>query len=561
MSNTKKCLVYETLGKVTDLQIVEGAKTDDSVRLHGVFGVCGVKNGNNRIYSKENYGKMVENLQNVIANEGCLGELEHPNTMNINLENVSHKIESIEMNENGTITGTIKLLNTPKGKIAQAIVEGGGPLFISSRGAGSIDESGNVSLTTLKTYDLVGTPGFAQAKMNLKENQTLECLNESLALIFEADEKEKEDDDKTEIDVNVNDESESESDDSKEEKEDNQEKENKEEDNKDNNNKVTMEDLKKSIDELKEKVTSLEAELHVAQESLANVKPVNYEAVEKWIKEEFAADVKNMIDEANNAKASQIAEGVEKWVMTEIAPKFESWVTKEYSAQVEKWITEHYSNQIETWVTEEFGGQVEKWISEEYSAELNKWITEEFAGQIDKWVNEEYSAKVNEWVTEEFAGSLDKWISEEFAVKYKEEILNEAYANVNAFMESNKANRLEQIDKMLEAVDSIGTTNELDKIISEQKQNAKYHGVYVVENMPAQYEPSWNGISEARQEEIIRSSKMYDFTKAGVLESFWANVDFTDVEKVEEKPLNENLDFSSNYKMGIIARMKQLGNK
>ena len=126
MSN-KHCLVYETLGSVTDMKIVESA-SDNCVRLSGVFGVCGVKNGNNRIYNKENYGKMVENLQNVIVNEGCLGELEHPNTMNINLENVSHKIESIEMNEDGTITGSIVLLNTPKGQIAKAIVEGGAEL-------------------------------------------------------------------------------------------------------------------------------------------------------------------------------------------------------------------------------------------------------------------------------------------------------------------------------------------------------------------------------------------------------------------------------------------------
>ena len=172
-------MVFETLGKVSDLQISEG-NNNNEVRLHGVFGVCGVKNQNNRIYDRENYKAMVESLQQVIATEGCPGELEHPNSMNINLENVSHKIESIEIDENGTVTGTILLLNTPKGQIAKAIVEGGLPLFISSRGAGTITNEGRVTLSNIKTYDLVGTPGFAQAKLSLKENQTLECLNESL---------------------------------------------------------------------------------------------------------------------------------------------------------------------------------------------------------------------------------------------------------------------------------------------------------------------------------------------------------------------------------------------
>jgi hypothetical protein len=145
----KKCLIYETLGSVSDLQVQKS--NSNEVRLSGVFGVCGVRNQNRRIYNKENYGRMVEELQHVIMTEGCPGELEHPNSMNINLENVSHKIEQIQMNEDGTITGTILLLNTPKGQIAKAIVEGGLPLYISSRGAGSIDESGNVTLSTIKT--------------------------------------------------------------------------------------------------------------------------------------------------------------------------------------------------------------------------------------------------------------------------------------------------------------------------------------------------------------------------------------------------------------------------
>ena len=175
----KKCMVFETLGSVKGMTVQEGA-SDGLMRISGVFGVCGVKNGNNRIYDKANYAKMVEALQKQILSEGCPGELEHPNSMNITLENVSHKIESIQMNQDGTITGTVVLLNTRKGKDAQAMIEGGLPLYISSRGAGSIDESGHVVLSTIKTYDLVGTPGFSQAKLTLKKNQSFESLNESL---------------------------------------------------------------------------------------------------------------------------------------------------------------------------------------------------------------------------------------------------------------------------------------------------------------------------------------------------------------------------------------------
>lgn len=497
----KNCMIYETLGKVSDLQVLESATGKNEVRLHGVFGVCGVRNNNRRIYNKENYGMMVEALQNVIATEGCPGELEHPNTMNINLENVSHKIESIEMNEDGTITGTILLLNTPKGQIAKAIVEGGLPLYISSRGAGSIDDYGNVTLSTIKTYDLVGTPGFSQAKLTLKENQTYECLNESaedgniMYAIVENDEfgndpnEKKEEKPADPLNLNNSDSKEDQKSDEADEKKDGENKG--EGDDTNNDDDINMKDLKEAIDKLTEKVTSLEAELHVAKESLEP----KYAAIEQWITEEFA-------------------------------PQFK----KETLAEM--------AQNVEGWICEEFAPEVQNWVTEEFAPEVQNWVTEEFAPVIEGWLGDEFTPNV---ITE----AVDSKISD------LETRINE---NVSSFLEAKKDERFVGIDKMLESLEGLETEKEvLEKLTEAQKADTTFAGYFAVENMPAQYRPMWESLSTDRKIEIARQSKMYDFTKQGILESFWAGVKFEN-----NKPVNESVDVIGNYHADIVAQMRKM---
>ena len=546
----KRCLVYETLGSVSNLQVSE-AKGDGLMRLQGVFGVCGIKNQNNRVYDKDNYAQMVESLQKKIKESGCPGELEHPNSMNINLENVSHKIEDIQMNEDGTITGSIVLLNTPKGQIAKAIVEGGLPLFISSRGAGTITNEGRVTLSTIQTYDLVGTPGFSQAKLTLKTNQTLECLNEGLEdtnetwVIVEGD-------DLLDDDGKKKDEPKEEP---KEEpkKEEPKEEPKKEDDNKNNDNKdIDMKELKEAIDKLTEKVTSLEAELHVAQESLnevKSIKPTNYDGIQKWITEEFAPDFRTKIDEAisekmNSNSNEEVMEAVKAWANDELTNQIKNWVVEEFAPEVQNWIVEEFAPEVQNWVVEEFAPEVQNWIVEEYSPELQNWVTEEFAPEIQGWI------------TEEFAPTMESWLMEEYTPEQSAIIEQKVNENVSAFMESQKAGRLDEIDGLLESIAAEGN-DDVNKIIKEQKEENKYKGIYVVENMPAEYLPSWQLLNESAQQAIIRSAKMYDFTKEGVLESFWANIDFG--KKAEEtKPVVESKNPIENYQNSIIANMKRL---
>ena len=486
----KKCLVYETLGNITAMKVKESLDNNE-IRLSGVFGVCGIKNGNNRIYSKENYGQMVESLQKTIATEGCLGELEHPNSMNINLNNVSHKIESVQMHEDGTITGTVVLLDTEKGRNAKAIVEAGVPLYISSRALGSIDESGNVTLTMLKTYDLVGTPGFSQASLHLDENQKFESLNESMcAVILEGEDDKNDDPDK-----------------------------NKDKD----KDKTNMKDLKEAVDKLSEKVESLEAELHVAKESInekdeqiqalteqvSEFKPTNYDAIESWIKEEFKPEF-----------SQEMANGVQKWVSEEFAPVVQNWVCEQFAPEVQKWVTEQYSPEVQKWIVEQYSPEVQKWIVENYSDELQNWITEQFGKELTNKINE----------------------------------------NVSEYLESKSNDKFENIDRMLEMLESGqgSKENEIQMLKEQQEKNlGKYATCYAIANMPNEYRPMFEGLSEQKKDEIALQSRAYDFTKTGVMESFWAGIDFNEkpVQNINE---NHNQNPVDSYMSSIAAQMMAL---
>ena len=499
----KKCLVYETLGNITEMKVKESIADGKEIRLSGIFGVCGIKNGNNRIYSKENYGQMVECLQKTIVTEGCLGEMEHPNSMNINLNNVSHKIESIEMHEDGTVTGSIVLLDTEKGRNAKAIVEAGVPLYISSRALGSIDESGHVTLTMLKTFDIVGTPGFSQASLHLSENQKFESLNESMCAVILENEDDKKDDKQ---------------DDKKDDK-------NNDNDNKEN--KVDMKDLKEAVDKLSEKVESLEAELHIAKESInerdeqiqslieqiVDINPTNYDAIESWIKEEFKPEF-----------SKEMADGVQKWVSEEFAPVVQNWICEQFAPEVQKWVVEQYSPEVQKWVVEQYSPEVQKWVVEQYSPQVQNWVTENFAKDFGK----ELSDKIN--------------------------------GNISEYLESQTTNKFENIDHMLEMLESAQGSKENEiKMLKEQQEKmlGKYATCYAIANMPNEYRPLFEGLSDNKKDEIALQSRAYDFTKAGVMESFWASVDFNEKTNAQVNE-NKNQNVQENFASSIAAQMMRM---
>jgi hypothetical protein len=130
--------------------LVETTKSGKkSLYIEGVFLQGNIKNRNGRMYPMETLRKEVARYNESNVQSGrALGELGHPDGPTVNLDRVSHKIVSLRESGSNFI-GKAKILNTPMGKIASALVEDGVKLGVSSRGIGSLK-------TTREGVNIVG---------------------------------------------------------------------------------------------------------------------------------------------------------------------------------------------------------------------------------------------------------------------------------------------------------------------------------------------------------------------------------------------------------------------
>jgi Prohead core protein serine protease len=161
----QKFLIEEL--KASDAMIVE-QRTGQDLFLSGIMMMSEVKNGNGRIYKRNEMCRVVEEASKKIADgHYIVGELNHPDVLSINLANVSHAITEIKMDGNNAV-GKMKILNTPSGLIAKALIDGGVRLGVSSRGTGEVNESsGEVSDFLFTTMDIVGVPSAPNAYPNV----------------------------------------------------------------------------------------------------------------------------------------------------------------------------------------------------------------------------------------------------------------------------------------------------------------------------------------------------------------------------------------------------------
>ena len=140
--------------------IVESANEGKDLYMKGIMIQGGVRNANQRVYPVNEIGRAVKTLSEQIeGGYSVLGEVDHPEGLNINLDRVSHMISECWMDgANGY--GKLKILPTPMGQLVKTMLENGVKLGVSSRGSGNLPEdgSGEVSDFEIITVDVVAQP-------------------------------------------------------------------------------------------------------------------------------------------------------------------------------------------------------------------------------------------------------------------------------------------------------------------------------------------------------------------------------------------------------------------
>ena len=138
---SKQLIVDYMPFEVSPQQINESlTENDGRLIVKGTLQRANAKNQNGRIYPKETLMREAENYAKVqVTERRALGELDHPDSSVVNLNNVSHNV--LEMHWKGKdLIGTVEVLGTPAGNILKELFKSGIKLGISSRGLGSVEE-------------------------------------------------------------------------------------------------------------------------------------------------------------------------------------------------------------------------------------------------------------------------------------------------------------------------------------------------------------------------------------------------------------------------------------
>jgi len=178
--------------EITREQINESMKENKGrLVVRGVLQRAEAKNQNGRVYPKEVLMREAKKYsESFIKEQRALGELDHPESSVVNLQNASHNIKEMWWDGN-SLKGTVEVLRTPAGNILTELFKSGIKLGISSRGLGSVetvseDDGGNGEVPAqevqpdfeLIAFDFVSNPSTQGAFMYPMRESVNKELNE-----------------------------------------------------------------------------------------------------------------------------------------------------------------------------------------------------------------------------------------------------------------------------------------------------------------------------------------------------------------------------------------------
>ena len=566
----KKLLILER--QKSNLDITTG--DDGSVVLEGVFTEFDVKNKNNRIYEEKEVMPHINELQEKVKTNKLLGELDHPKDFDVSLANVSHVVESLDYDKaKKQVIGKIRLLNTSKGKEAQALIKDGIPLHISSRAAGTVDENGKVKIKKFFTYDLVADPGFENAELS-RVNESFGLSNEDGILIYEMEETENNNNNKKDLTMenknyvsvedfqkyteyvsgvlsNVKESTNSNNDEVMEKlikyTEHIAEKVNQVTDyaeylseNLDKN--ISYSDyLAENVNSIKDYTTYLAEELdgsiqyaeHVAEMADKGIQYSNYvaENVEKSI--DYSEYVAEKVDQ-NIAYSEYLGENVDKSI--------------KYSEYIAENINTPNANSINEGTVNEYGKmegatptmeEVSKCMDEGMTYEQ---VCEKYPDADKGKLKEmcESCGKTHETV--DYKNSIEEKLEKLIAAA---EVKNVSEMHFMNFLGESKKNEFNSLptDKQAMIVESMNSKPIMSTIQAENIWESNFiekkRELNVVSDMPEKFQEKWNNLSENRKQQIISESRFHPVNNQYGINNFWSTRDLRDTQIVTES-INES---------------------
>ena len=537
MSN-KKLLILER--SKSNLSMSKDA--DGSVVLEGVFTEIGVKNKNNRIYEEAEVLPHINELKEKVKTNKLLGELDHPKDFDISLSNVSHVIEDLEYDKDKKqVLGRIRLLNTSKGKEAQALIEDGIPLHISSRAAGTVDEAGKVKIKKFFTYDLVADPGFENAEL-ARVNESYGFEDTEGLYIYEMENTEDEINKTNKTDLTMENNS---------------------------GNFVTVEDFNKYTEYVKDTLDSVKESANSNSDELIQKLVTYTEHIAEKVNQvtDYTEYLSENLDKSISY-SDYLAENVDK------IKNYSSYLGEELDKSIQ--YSEHVAEQADQGIqySNYLGEKLEKGIQySEYVAEtLDKNIAySEYLGE-----NLTKSIKYSEYIAEN-ANTVDgTLINEESSEATIEESINESVETVKDtksykdtiseklaaliskaetknlsemhfmnFLSESKKNQFDSLadDKKGLIVESMNSNPIMSTIQAENVWESCFiterKAIDFIENMPEKFRGKWDNLSENRQQQLIAESKFHSLNTPYAINNFWGTRDMRSTQMNSES-LNES---------------------